>query len=596
MNQKPLKEGELVNRLIDGLKGKTRFGGLYNMAAGPAEVSFPGDKNRRKKVRVRGIKQASKQIQQRLEKNLDDLLGEPSIFLPEINANLGRPRRDMMAASLKEIEYVGKKRHDRRWLAKRMGKRRGCAVSRALAGSLLAALDGDLSTVSVFNNPVYGTSSFIRRGTGKQSHQAGIQNFNNHKLRLLVWDDHAKSGHWFFSWKNGFQYTGQTPLAPTDWIDAALDNASIKFSGKEIRWSKGLDEETVVNSTLNDTGWLKITFQNGVVAGLSQSSLAKLDDAFVPSIALMMLPPKISEIVDAEWIWRPAGWPEEKPLPPKGLEKLNEIIQAWMSMALEDSLLARECRASILNSIEDGFVSGTNWFPDDSKDDFLEFLDGSENEKKAISIILENIEYGIHVRQDGLTFNLDECVVRFEESSCHPLLVSLWEEYGMIMLKQMFDLEGEEAEQIYKKQLQRKQGFGAFLRELGSNLSTAKKLDLLPWKNNELPVPLGFADKLIRKAGDDGVASTVSVARKGKGLDSAMGWAWLVVHERTESDAWRFDSASRDKGSDWVPALKMLWDAAEKILIQNKEDSREEYVKAMQKLAEISGAGELSKP
>ncbi|GIS29339.1 MAG: hypothetical protein Ct9H90mP1_0670 [Methanobacteriota archaeon] len=33
-----------------------------------------------------------------------------------------------------------------------------------------------------------------------------------------------------------------------------------------------------------------------------------------------------------------------------------------------------------------------------------------------------------------------------------------------------------------------------------------------------------------------------------------MGWAWLVVHDKTESDAWRFDEESRDKGGDWVPA------------------------------------------
>ncbi len=566
------------------------------MARGPAEVSFPGDKNRRKKVKVRGIKKASKQIQQRLEKDLDALLENPHIFLPKINVDLGRSRRDMMAASLKEIDYVATKRHNRRWLAKRMVKRRGCVVSRSLAGSLLAALDGDLSTVSVFNNPVYGSSSFIRRGNGKQSHQAGIQNFNHHKLRLLVWDDHAKSGHWYFSWKNGFEYTGMSPLAPDDWIDAALENASIKFTGNQIKWSKGLDEETVTNNVFTDTGWLKITFQNGVVAGLSQSSLAKPEEAFIPSIALTMLPPKISEIVKAEWIWRPAGWPEDKPLPPKGLEKLDEIILAWMSMAIEDSILARECRTSILNSIDDGFVTGANWFDEDSKEEFLQYLSGSDNERAAISVILDSLESGIHVRQDGLTFELEDNVVRFEESSCHPVLVSLWEEHGVLVLKEMFALEGVECEQIYRRQLQRKQGFGAFLRELGSNLSTAKKLDLLPWKTDDLPVPLNFADKLIRKAGDDGIASTVSMARKGRGLESAMGWAWLVVHERTESDAWRFDSSSRDKGSDWVPALKMLWNSAEKILIENKKEAKKEYIVAMKKLAEISGAGKLSEP
>ena len=64
-----------------------------------------------------------------------------------------------------------------------------------------------------------------------------------------------------------------------------------------------------------------------------------------------------------------------------------------------------------------------------------------------------------------------------------------------------------------------------------------------------------------------------------------MGWAWLVVHDRTESDAWRFDSASRDKGSDWVPALQMLWESATKILSENDSSSRDEYIQSMEKLS-----------
>ena len=92
--------------------------------------------------------------------------------------------------------------------------------------------------------------------------------------------------------------------------------------------------------------------------------------------------------------------------------------------------------------------------------------------------------------------------MRFEENACHPLLVSLWKDHGLNILNQMFELSGEEAEEIYNKQLQRKQGFGAFLRELKNNLSTAKKLDSLPWSSVSLPKPLSFADKLIRKAGD----------------------------------------------------------------------------------------------
>ena len=160
----------------------------------------------------------------------------------------------------------------------------------------------------------------------------------------------------------------------------------------------------------------------------------------------------------------------------------------------------------------------------------------------------------------------------------------------MNILQSMFGLEGVEAETIHSKQAKRKQGFGAFLRELNESISSAKKLERLPWEEGALPSPLDFAESLIRKAAEDGLASTVAMCRKAKGLDSAMGWAWLVVHERTESDAWRFDEASRDKGGDWVPAMTALWDAADSLLNKDVLDAREDYVNSMNWLAEFSGS------
>ena len=40
----------------------------------------------------------------------------------------------------------------------------------------------------------------------------------------------------------------------------------------------------------------------------------------------------------------------------------------------------------------------------------------------------------------------------------------------------------------------------------------------------------------------------------------------------------------------------MLWTSAEKILNENSEGARNDYIVAMEKLAEISGAGKLSSP
>ena len=564
------------------------------MAKPPAEVSFPGDKNRRRKVRVRGIKKASKQIQQRLDRNLETLLENPEAFLPDIRCELGKPRRDMLAATIKNIDAVSKKRHDRRWLTKRMTKRRGDVVCRALAGSLLAAGEADTSTVSVYNSPIYGASSFMRRGNGKQSHMVGIQNFTHSRLRLLVWDDHAKAGWWFFSWDGGFVCSGQEAKAPVEWVDDILNGSSIDLSGDEVRCSKGLDREIVEKGEFTDSGWLKLEFDE-VTVGLTGAALAKTEnEPFMPSIALAMMPPKMSAIAEAEWMWRPAGWPAERELPEAGRERLDEVLLAWMNLALPDDKLARSARYAILGSIEEGYIAGNHWFATDARDDFLAHLQGSEEEREALNIVLDSMEGGAMVRTDGIVLDSENDVIRFEDSACHPVLVALWEENGLDILESMFGLVGEEAEELYSKQARRKQGFGAFLRELKGSVSSARKLERLPWEEGVLPGPLDFAEALIRKAAEDGIASTVAMCRKAKGLDSAMGWAWLVVHDRTESDAWRFDESSRDKGGDWVPAMTALWDAADSLLNQDILDSKEDYVNSMKWLAEVSGAGPIT--
>ncbi|GIQ99139.1 MAG: hypothetical protein CM15mP6_1560 [Methanobacteriota archaeon] len=119
-----------------------------------------------------------------------------------------------MALTLHELKAVSSKRNDIRWLKKRMSKRSGGDVSRSLAGSLVGASEEDLTTVSVFKSDVYGNASYLKRGSGRPGHLVGIQNFNHPRLRLLVWDDHAKAGQYFFSWDGGFVYTGFEPILP----------------------------------------------------------------------------------------------------------------------------------------------------------------------------------------------------------------------------------------------------------------------------------------------------------------------------------------------------------------------------------------------
>ena len=68
----------------------------------------------------------------------------------------------------------------------------------------------------------------------------------------------------------------------------------------------------------------------------------------------------------------------------------------------------------------------------------------------------------------------------------------------------------------------------------------------------------------------------------------------MVGHDKPEWDEWRFDDESRDKGGDWVPALRALWDAAEALLLEDDLEAQSDYRSAMEWLAEVSGSGSLS--
>ena len=211
-------------------------------------------------------------------------------------------------------------------------------VSRSLAGSLVAASEEDLSTVSVFKSDVYGNASYLKRGSQTWS-SCGYTELQPPRLRLLVWDDHAKAGQYFFSWEGGFVFTGFEPAPPSEWVQWTLGNTSVDLQGDSCKWSEGLEEETVMTESGTSDGWLKLEFSDGTRVGLSPAALARTDEP-ARSMAVSMMPPnKLGEVCEATWIWRPEGWLKDRPLPEEGLERVDEALNTWLKMSLEDNAL-----------------------------------------------------------------------------------------------------------------------------------------------------------------------------------------------------------------------------------------------------------------
>ena len=553
--------------------------------AGPSKVQFPGQKKQR--MRARGTKRASEGVLKRLEKNLAALLEDPHARMPTVAYTIKRARKDPVQRSLKECAKVIAKKNDRKWLSKRMSRNRGDGVARALAGSLHAAHDDERSMVAVFNHPIFGSSSFVRRGKGKPTQLVSFQNFVNPRQRLLTWEDHARSGWWFFSIDDGIVCTGNDPLPPEGWIEGGLEDAPLKFTQRE-----GVYCSPNASPDLSDAIHLIV---DGDRVVLSEGDLAGVDEEeSVPrSIALRMLPPRLADFADVEWSWRPEGWPEDKELPIDTKEKVDEVIDAWLNLSLTDSKLFKTLRTTLCRNLSEGCIIGEKWWPMSDLDGMLDSIGGSDPEKEALQLVFTEAlkSGGLHVRGDGTFEELEGDVLRLDETSCHANLVALWPDWGDLILEDIYGITGEDAEKIIEKQTKRKQGFGAFLKKMDAERTEHLLMAKFPWKEGDMSGLCGRADALVRKARIDGVGGTISMAKKGRdSMDKALGWAWINVHERAESEGWHFDSDARDKGGDWVPALKALYEASG-VLVDG--GSSTDYVEAMKAFATRSGASDF---
>ena len=553
--------------------------------AGPSKVQFPGQKKQR--MRARGTKRPSAGVLKRLEKNLSDLLDEPHAMMPIVAYTVKRARKDPVQRSLKECAKVIAKKNDLRWLGKRMTKKRGDGPARALAGSLHAAHDDERSMVAVFDHPLFGNSSFVRRGLAKPTQLVSFQNHGHPRQRLLVWEDHARSGWWFFSMDEGIVCSGSDPVPPDGWLDGGLSDAPMKFTE-----NNGIHYSPSASSEQDDGVHLKVGDSHVILADSDLAGVAE-GESVPRSVALRTMPPRLVDFTVVEWNWRPEGWPEDRDLPEAAQEKVDEVIDAWLNLSVPDSQLTKVLRKALCLNMSEGCIIGERWWAMDDRESMIDAINGSPPEKAALELILSEAleESGLHIRGDGSFDELEDDVLRLEETSCHANLVALWPEWGELVLEEIYGITGDEADGIIEKQTKRKQGFGAFLKKMESERAEHLMLSRFPWKEGDMGGLCGRADALVRRARIDGVGSTITMAKKGKNpAEEAIGWAWINVHERAESEGWHFGSDARDKGGDWVPALKALYEAS---AVLAEGGSSDDYVEAMKAFSTRSGASDF---
>jgi len=552
--------------------------------AKPAQVQFPGQKQ---KVRLRGTKHANEATAKKLKKGLGKLLDNPTAHLPGMlwKGKMSWGRTDPVTKTLRELDKIISKKNDTKWLSKKMMAKRGDPVAKAFAGSLHACHDETFTTVGNFSSASFGSASFVRRGDGKQGYLAGIQNFSNLTLRMLPWEEHAKRGMYFFSWKGGFVCTGPEPNPPKEWIEDVMQRSRFSFKkeskdGVDVWFTDGLELEDVLSEN-SDGSFVKFSFKQGSVVAIGFDDLAlgdKKETSFIQHLALSMLPPFLPSIVDIEASWSPDGWPSEVPLPNDAEEGIEKILDAWQGLVMNEGVVSQAIKRSVLDSIEEGLIVNSKWISGQNYDEvrlLLEDVAGSSDERDLASHILI-ICYDSDLR-DGVGLRINtrgetserktQALEILEGASCGDILGVLWEDYGLDALENI-GIIGEEAEEIWDKQNAKPKPFGKFLKSLDSAREKAKQSSRIPTKSGELPGAVGHIVDLIRIGLLEGFgkAERIATSRHNSIDIAAAAWAWLLAAERSSGQEWHFDSDARNKASAWLQSTKNLLNTGEELL------------------------------
>ena len=557
--------------------------------AAPSKVEFPGKKKQR--MRMRGTKQANADTQKRLRKNLDKLLEEGESLLPAMiwTGRLKWGRTDPVTKTLREMRRILSKRNDTKWLAKRMMAKRGDLVGKALAGSLMAAHDKEISLVGDYAHPSFGKGSFVRKGDGKPAYQAGIQNHHLPKLRMLPWEDHARRGYFFFSWPGGFVCTGRDSTIPEGWLESVLGRSRFDFTYDDGIWlTKGLEADAVRERRMTGKGYLVLNFSDGtpVALGLELLGSVKGKVSFIHNMALSMLPPNLSLVMTPEAVWYPEGYSQDGG---EGTdEAIERVLNAWMGLTLNEGSIEQRVKVAVLHHLDHGIVVGDKWFEEPL--DAVEELSGSAAEKELSLILMKMASgSGVRISQRGEVAEREGAALEIAANTFNDVLSALWEEYGLAGLEE-YGLESVEADELWSQQMKKMRPFGKFLRELEDSRSKASIVSKFPYKPTKVPGVVGHIHDLVITGLTEGrgKAEKLAIASRGDIDKEASGWAWLVAAGRSGGQEWQFSPNARERGGAWSHAATLVWKEGE--LIVDGKDSN--YKDALENLRKACGQSE----
>ena len=231
------------------------------------------------------------------------------------------------------------------------------------------------------------------------------------------------------------------------WLEDVLERSRFDFEHEEL---EGVDvyvageitSQEVLNGTPSSQGWVRLTFKHGPIVGIDLQSLKATKEkqsAFVHHLALSMLPPLLTSIVDIDAMWVPNGWDLDDSLPTGAQEGLEKLMAGWHGLTVPEGNLTRACERAVLDSLDFGLLIGSSWSKGDSIEHILaslEDMQGSQDEKLLAAGVfleaMERTEEGIRIDARGGRQEREGSIVEvMEGASLTDAVHALWEDFGL---------------------------------------------------------------------------------------------------------------------------------------------------------------------
>ena len=375
------------------------------------------------------------------------------------------------------------------------------------------------------------------------------------------------------------------------------------IDGVDVYVAGEIQSKDVLNGIPSTQGWVRLVFKHGPIVGIDLQSLKATKEkqsAFVHHLALSMLPPLLTSIVDIDAMWAPNGWDLDDDLPQGAKDGLDKLMAGWHGLTVPEGHLTRACERAVLDSLDFGLLIGSSWSRGDSIEHIMQSLEtmtGTVDEKSlAAGVFLEAMNQtsdGIRIDARGGRQEREGSIVEvMEGASLTDAVNALWEDFGRAGLESI-GIEGDEAQIIWEQQLKKPKPLKTFLKGLDSSRKKAQQKAKFPYRIGTLPGAVGAIHDLILTGllEGPGIAERQATARHDDIEGAAAGWAWLRAADRASGQDWHFESLARDRGGAWMEATKALLEAG-KELLQSEDADRSGFIDALHALHTSTGQQE----